>query len=210
LRRRRGGGQWPLLLKLAVAGGLAALLAAVVPVPAPARQADEPAVAPSTLSFAALSLAERSSSHVHIYTPYSGVVMEKHVSEGQQVEKGETLYVLFSEPSEKAVTNRQHATSERLRRRLDALRRDMVQAHDAHAVELDAMRRVIHDTRSKLSWTSVQMKGQRNAVEEAVSAMPHRGPHREPLRHGHADNWQRQAQAALAHLREQETRLRIL
>lgn len=210
LQRRRGGGQWPLLLKLAVAGGLAALLAAVIPTPSPARQADEPATVPPTLSLAGLSLEERSSSHVHIYTPYSGVVMEKHVSEGQQVEKGETLYVLFSEPPEKAVTNRQHAASERLRRRLDALRRDMVQAHDAHAAELDAVRRGIHDTRSKLSWTTVQMKGQKSVVEEAVSAVPHRGPQREPLWHGASDNWQAQAQAAMAHLREQEARLRVL
>jgi membrane fusion protein len=192
-----GGAQWPLLFKLVIAGCLAAGLAVAAGSLARQRRASETQAA----SFAQPL---QRGSQVHIYTPHKGVILERYVSEGQQVAKGETLYVLFSDAESGAQGTRHHAISERLRRRLARLREDMVLTHNAQAVEIDELRRKIHDTRTKLSWMNVQWKQQKSVVENAVDAA---GRHAQ-LQDGRFG--QLAAQAAREHLREQQARLQVI
>jgi membrane fusion protein len=189
----RGGAQWPLLLKLGATGCLAAGLAATAGALARQQPAGEELAASGARQV-------RLTRQVHIYAPHKGVILEKYVSEGQRVAEGETLYVLFSDADSGVPGTRYHAVSERLRRRLEMLREDMVRTHNQQAVEIDELRRKIHDTRTKLSWMNVQWKQQKSVVENAAEAVAR-----------HAQSPEDQAgRAELEHLREQQARLQII
>lgn len=62
---------------------------------------------------------------IKVYTPQTGIVIEQHVKEGQQVKAGDVLYVLSSERQSSTLGATQAAISRQVEQRLASLRDEM-------------------------------------------------------------------------------------
>lgn len=105
---------------------------------------------------------------VKVFSPQSGVILEKHIAEGQQVEKGQTLFVLSSERRSSTLGDTQLAVSGQLRQRLASLREELDKTRDVHAAELKRLSDRIDRMRRELGEVGTQVRNQKRRVAIAA------------------------------------------
>jgi membrane fusion protein len=119
---------------------------------------------------------------VKIYAPQAGVVAEKHVEEGQAVERGQTLYVLSSERLSSTQGETQLAVSKQVELRIASLRAELEQTRQVHTTELHGQRAKTGRLRDEAAELATLLRGQKQRV--AIGAdIVHR--HRALLREGY-------------------------
>lgn len=108
---------------------------------------------------------------VKVYVPQSGIVLQKHVSEGQAVKQGELLYVVSSERQSSTQGNIQAAISSQVETRQQSLRDELDKTQRLQQDERGALIKKIEGLTSELSKIASQIEGQKNRnnlSEEAV------------------------------------------
>ncbi|MDD3529213.1 MAG: HlyD family efflux transporter periplasmic adaptor subunit [Gallionellaceae bacterium] len=102
---------------------------------------------------------------VKVYVPQVGVVQEKRVYEGQQVKKGDVLYVLSSERHSGTLGSIQAAISQQVTSRRDSLREEMDKTRRLQQEERESMVKRIEGIESELRKLDNLLEGQRSRVE---------------------------------------------
>jgi membrane fusion protein len=108
---------------------------------------------------------------IKVYVPQPGIVLEKHVSEGQSVKQGEVLYVLSSERQSSTQGDTQAAISKQVEARQRSLHAELDKTRQLQQKERDTLAKKIAGLQAELLNLEGQIKGQRNRVqfgEEAV------------------------------------------
>lgn len=104
---------------------------------------------------------------IKVYTPQSGIIIEKHVKEGQQVKAGEMLYVLSSERQSSTLGATQAAISRRIDERQASLREEIEKTQQLQQKERIGLNNRIVGLGNELTKLHDQIAGQQNHVELA-------------------------------------------
>ena len=111
-----------------------------------------------------------------VYPLQPGVVVEKHVIEGQYVTKGEILYVLSSERRSSAIGDTQEAISAQVRTRHASLDQEREKTLRMQREEYATLQSRLMSLKTQISSIDGQLITQRNRVEiarEAVTRYEH-------------------------------------
>lgn len=107
-----------------------------------------------------------------IYVPQPGIVLEKHVAEGQAVESGDILYVLSSERHSSRIGDTQAAISNQVELRQASLRDEMQKTRSLQQEERGGLIKKIDALKNELAQLASQIEGQHARVklsEETVA-----------------------------------------
>ncbi|HET7832834.1 MAG TPA: HlyD family secretion protein [Gallionella sp.] len=102
---------------------------------------------------------------VKVYVPQVGVVLEKHVTEGQAVKKGDVLYVLSSERYSSTMGSVQAAISQQVESRRASLRDELDKTKRLQAEERDTLRKRVDALKSEVEKLDNQLEGQRRRLK---------------------------------------------
>ncbi|MGS0742860.1 HlyD family secretion protein [Glaciimonas sp. GG7] len=108
---------------------------------------------------------------VKVYVPQTGIVIEKHVNEGQQVNVGDVLFVLSSERQSSTQGATQAAISAQVAQRQASLRDDIRQAGLLHADERSGLQNKLAGLQSERDKLTSQIAGQRDRVTLAQQTL---------------------------------------
>jgi membrane fusion protein len=101
---------------------------------------------------------------VQIYPPQSGIIVQKHVEEGQAIKQGDILYVLSSERESSTQGATQNAISEQVVGRVQSLRDELVKTQTIHQDDRAAQGKKVADLRAELSLLGDQIQIQNSRV----------------------------------------------
>lgn len=107
-----------------------------------------------------------------IYVPQPGIVLEKHVAEGQAVKSGDILYVLSSERHSSRIGDTQAAISNQVELRQASLRDEMQKTRTLQQEERGGLVNKIDALKNELAQLASQIEGQHARVklsEETVA-----------------------------------------
>lgn len=104
---------------------------------------------------------------VKIHTPQTGRVLEKRVSEGQLVKRGDTLLVISSERASTATAETEAAMLRELTARRDSLRRELTKQAEIDNLGAGGLRDRIRGLQAELAQADTQLKIQRSRVTSA-------------------------------------------
>lgn len=107
-----------------------------------------------------------------IYVPQTGIVLEKHVAEGQVVKGGDVLYILSSERQSSRLGDTQASISQQVELRQASLRDEMQKTHSLQQEERTGLVKKIDALKNELNQLANQVEGQQSRVhlsEESVS-----------------------------------------
>ncbi|MEI7869700.1 MAG: HlyD family efflux transporter periplasmic adaptor subunit [Candidatus Methylumidiphilus sp.] len=107
-----------------------------------------------------------------IYVPQPGIVLEKHVAEGQAVKSGDILYVLSSERQSSRLGDTQAAISHQVELRQASLRDEMQKTRSLQQEERGGLIKKIDALKNELAQLASQIEGQHARVklsEETVA-----------------------------------------
>lgn len=104
---------------------------------------------------------------VKVMAPQGGTVVRRHVSEGQLVAKGQTLYTLSVDRSSNALGNIQAAVGEQLKQRRRSLAVELEKQQLISAQEEAALRRRLADMAMELKQIGGEIENQKNRVQLA-------------------------------------------
>jgi membrane fusion protein len=108
---------------------------------------------------------------IKVYAPQGGIVVEKHVREGQQVQKGDVLYLTSSERQSGAAQAIQEEISRKVALRSQSLRKEQEQRVNLHADEEAALKAKIASLDAEHANIVGQLGGQRRRVGLAEAAL---------------------------------------
>lgn len=108
---------------------------------------------------------------IKIYVPQTGIVIEKHVTEGQQVKAGEVLYVLSSERQSSAQGETQAAISGQIEQRQASLRDEMQNTHLLQQEERTGLNNKVGSLQNELTKLENQIAGQDDRVKLAEQTL---------------------------------------
>ncbi len=108
---------------------------------------------------------------IRIYVPQSGIVLEKHVTEGALVHQGDVLYVLSSERQSSAHGETQATISKQVREREHSLQDELVKTHRMQQAEHEALVRRIAAVANEALNLDGQISSQRNRVQLGQDAV---------------------------------------
>lgn len=106
-----------------------------------------------------------------IYAPQPGIVLEKHVQEGQPLKKGDLLYLISSERHSSSAAGIQAAISRQVARREQSLRDELSHTQKLQRDQENALRKKIHALQAEQANVANQLAGQRVRVELAQAAV---------------------------------------
>ncbi len=95
-----------------------------------------------------------------IYVPQPGIVLEKHVAEGQAVKSGDILYVLSSERHSSRIGDTQAAISSQVELRQASLRDEMQKTRGLQQEERSGLIKKIDALKNELMQLASQIEGQ--------------------------------------------------
>lgn len=101
---------------------------------------------------------------VKVYVPQTGIVIEKHVAEGQQVNAGDILFVLSSERQSSTQGPTQAAISAAVMQRQTSLRDDIEKTRLLQADERSGLNNKIAGLQNELDKLSSQIVGQHDRI----------------------------------------------
>lgn len=104
---------------------------------------------------------------VKVYVPQPGVVLQKHVTEGQAVRQGDVLYVLSSERQSSTQGNTQAAISDQVETRRQSLRGELDKTQRLQQDERAALLKKIDGLQTELLKIDSQIDGQKSRVKLA-------------------------------------------
>ncbi|MGH8607030.1 MAG: HlyD family secretion protein [Gammaproteobacteria bacterium] len=102
---------------------------------------------------------------IKVYPPEAGTLIEKHVTEGQPVKRGDTLFVLSTERSSRLTPEAQATAIDQLRQRRDSLKEELTKQRRIAQIEIENLRVRIRDTQAELAQIRVEM-----AIQEQRAA----------------------------------------
>lgn len=105
---------------------------------------------------------------VKVFVPQPGIVLKKHVVEGQQVKQGELLYVLSSERQSSTLGNTQEAISSQVEARKQSLRDELEKTRAMHKDERAALVKKIGGLEAELNKLDSQISVQKSRVALSV------------------------------------------
>lgn len=108
---------------------------------------------------------------IKIYPPEAGTLIEKHVTEGQSVKRGDTLFVLSTERSSRLTHEAQAAAIEQLRQRRDSLKEELTKQHHIDQIEIETLQVRIRDARAELAQIKVEMATQKQRAASAEESL---------------------------------------
>lgn len=108
---------------------------------------------------------------VKIYAPQAGIVVQKHVVEGQLVKQGEILYVLSSERQSSTQGNIQAAISKQVAARQQSLQDEIRKTERLQQDEQHATLKKIAGLQTELAKIGNQLDGQKSRIELAQDAV---------------------------------------
>ena len=104
---------------------------------------------------------------VKVYVPQPGIVMEKHVVEGQFVERGDVLYVLSSERQSSTQGNTQAAISSQVATRQKSLQEELEKTRHVQKDERQALAKKVDGLQAELLKLDSQIEDQKIRVKLA-------------------------------------------
>lgn len=104
---------------------------------------------------------------IKVYPPEAGTLIEKHVTEGQPVKRGDTLFVLSTERSSRLTPEAQAAAIDQLRQRRDSLKDELTQQRRIDEIEMENLGVRIRDTQAELAQIKVELATQKQRVANA-------------------------------------------
>jgi membrane fusion protein len=104
---------------------------------------------------------------VKVYVPQPGIVLEKHVVEGQLLKQGDVLYVLSSDRQSSTQGNTQAIISSQVKVRQQSLRDEKNKTRLLQKEERDALVKTISGLVAELEKLDSQIEGQKSRVELA-------------------------------------------
>jgi membrane fusion protein len=104
---------------------------------------------------------------VKVFAPQLGIVLEKHVREGQVVKKGDVLYIISSERQNSNEDGIQAAISRQVALRQQSLRDELAQTQRLQRDQVDALRKKVDALAAEQANVSKQLASQRIRVELA-------------------------------------------
>lgn len=104
---------------------------------------------------------------IKVYPPEAGTLIEKHVTEGQSVKRGDALFVLSTERSSRLTPEAQAAAIDQLRQRRDSLKEELTKQRRIAQIELEHLRVRIRDTQAELAQIRVEMATQEQRAASA-------------------------------------------
>jgi membrane fusion protein len=105
------------------------------------------------------------------YVPQTGIVLEKHVAEGQAVKVGDILYVLSSERQSSKLGDTQAAISIQVEQRQASLRDELDKTHALQQEERSGLIKKIASLQNELAQLHSQIEGQRDRVKLAETTV---------------------------------------
>lgn len=102
---------------------------------------------------------------IKVYVPQPGIVLEKHVAEGESVKQGQVLYVLSSERQSSTQGDTQAAISKQVEVRTLSLREELNKTRQLQQKESEALARKIAGQQTELLNLDAQINGQQNRVQ---------------------------------------------
>lgn len=108
---------------------------------------------------------------VKIYVPQPGIVVEKHVTEGQVIKKGDVLYVLSSERQSSTQGNTQATISTQVQARKQSLRDESEKTRILQKDEREALSKKINGLKAESAKLDGQIEIQRNRVKLAEETL---------------------------------------
>jgi membrane fusion protein len=99
-----------------------------------------------------------------VYAPQPGIVLERHVVEGQSLKSGEPLFVVSTERSSAANFDAQAQISERVRSRESALQEEIRNTHVLQQRESEELDRKSAGLQSELAQLQAQIQDQRERL----------------------------------------------
>jgi membrane fusion protein len=104
---------------------------------------------------------------IKVYPPEAGTLIEKHVTEGQHVKRGDTLFVLSTERSSRLTPEAQAAAIEQLRQRRDSLKEELTKQRHISEIEINNLQMRIRDTQVELTQIKLEIATQAQRVASA-------------------------------------------
>lgn len=108
---------------------------------------------------------------VKVYVPQPGIVLEKHVTEGQSVKQGDVLYVLSSERQSSTLGDIQAAISSQVETRQASLRDELYKTRLLQKEEQNALLVKMVGLNAEISKLEGQVEGQERRVELAENSV---------------------------------------
>ena len=105
---------------------------------------------------------------VKVFVPQSGIVLEKHVVEGQHVSKNDVLYILSSERQSSTQGNIQEAISRQVKMRQESLRDELEKTRVMQKEEEEALIKKMGGLKAELSKLGSQIRNQKSRVYLAI------------------------------------------
>jgi membrane fusion protein len=104
---------------------------------------------------------------IKIFTPQSGTILERHVTEGQVVRKGDVLLVVSSERATATTREAQAATLRELRQRRDSLQREQTKQAQIDTLSATELADRAHGLEGEIVQARTQLDLQRARVSSA-------------------------------------------
>jgi membrane fusion protein len=101
---------------------------------------------------------------VKVYTPQSGIVLRKYVTEGEQVKQGAPLYMISSERQSSTQGDTQAAITRQLASRQTSLNEEITKTRSLHANDRNALVEKIRGLKSELSIINDQINEQQHRI----------------------------------------------
>lgn len=108
---------------------------------------------------------------IKVYAPQTGIIIEQHVKEGQQVKAGDVLYVLSSERQSSTLGATQAAISSQVEQRQASLRDEMQKTRQLQLEERSGLNNKIAGLGNELSKLDNQIAGQQDRVKLAQETL---------------------------------------
>lgn len=108
---------------------------------------------------------------VKVYAPQIGIVLEKHVAEGQSVNKGDVLYVLSSERQSSTQGQIQAAISQQVESRRESLQEEMSKTRRIQQDEHETLARRVEGLQAETQKLESLIEGQRSRVKLAEDSV---------------------------------------
>jgi membrane fusion protein len=104
---------------------------------------------------------------IKVYPPEAGTLIEKHVTEGQPVKRGDTLFVLSTERSSRLTSEAQATAIDQLRQRRDSLKEEFTKQRHISEIEINNLQMRIRDTQAELTQIKLEIATQAQRVASA-------------------------------------------
>lgn len=103
---------------------------------------------------------------IKVFAPQAGTLIEKHVKEGQQVKRGDTLFVLSTERSSRESAETQASAIEKLKQRRASLEKELAKQGTIDTIQVQSTQQRIRGMEAELG----QLRGEMGIQQLRVSS----------------------------------------